>query len=351
MIADIKFVCSHCGQKIAVGSDAAGLSVECPTCQNSVTIPEPVSRIAPRRKDGGVREKSAGAPGQTEIKALQNERLSLRGEVASLKQRAAMAEARLGAMQGEFDLQRQRLEATGTQLAATGQALSEARGSAAQSIGERSAAEQEIAGIRSELAATLAAFEQSQSAAAIASARLAEAERQLAESREKIAAAESEARSLEKEKTSAQADLAALQNLLEEDEISREFLSTKTRLGSVERELHAHREATAKLEAELAVVESERRRLDDERTAMHRRVAVALREAESLSQDRLNTDNGKLREMLDRQNEELKNLYRDLTRFRRAKLTLKIIWALTALGMTCLGYAFLKVLPMIEWAQ
>ena len=82
---------------------------------------------------------------------------------------------------------------------------------------------------------------------------------------------------------------------------------------------------------------------------MHRRVAEALKQADDLSGDRLNADNEKLRELLDRQNEELKNLYRELTRFRRAKLTLKIIWALTALGITGLGYLFVKILPTIEW--
>ena len=41
MIADITFECSHCGQRIAVGADAAGLDVDCPTCKTTLTIPSP----------------------------------------------------------------------------------------------------------------------------------------------------------------------------------------------------------------------------------------------------------------------------------------------------------------------
>ena len=41
-----------------------------------------------------------------------------------------------------------------------------------------------------------------------------------------------------------------------------------------------------------------------------------------MSKDRLNADNAKLRELLERQNEELKLRFKELTRFRRAKLTL-----------------------------
>ena len=351
MITEIKFECPHCGQRIAVESDAAGLSVECPTCQNPVTIPDRAAPIAPRRKDAGAQEKPASAQAQAEIKRLQNERLALRGEVASLKQRAATAEARLGAMQGEVDLQRQRLEATETQLTAAERELSESRAAAAQAAGERTAAEQELAGVRSELAAAQAAFGQTQTAAAIATAEFVETETRLAESREKLEAAAAKVRALESQCAAALGEAESLRGLMDRDAASREFLSTKTKLATAEEELRARRQATAQLEADLLASETERRRLDEERSAMHRRVAEALRQAEDLSKDRMNADNEKLRELLERQNEELKTRYHELTRFRRAKLALKIIWALTALGIVGLGYFFVKILPAIEWAR
>ena len=351
MIAEIKFACSHCGQRIAVGSEAAGLSVECPTCQNAVTIPDSIAPVAPRRKDAGVQEKSAATQGQAEIKSLHHERLALRGEVASHQQRAATAEARLGAMQGEFDLQRQRLEATETQLAAAERKLSESRAAAAQAAGERAAVEQEIAGVRSELAATRAALGQSQTAAAAASAQVIATEGQLAEAREKLAATAAEVRALEARCATAESEAGSLRGLMDRDAASREFLSTKTQLAAAGEELRARRQSTAQLEADLLASETERRRLDEERSALHRRVAEALKQAEDLSKDRINADNEKLREMLERQNGELKSRFVELTRFRRAKLALKIIWALTALGITGLGYFFLKILPTIEWSR
>ena len=344
MITEIKFACLHCGQKIAVGSDAAGWTVECPTCQNSVTIPDSPAPIAPRRKDTSVQEKIAATQAQAEIKSLHNERLALRGEVASHKQRAATAEAALGAMQGELDLQRQRLEATETQLAAAERELSESRATAGQAVAERTAAEQDIADVRSELAAAQAAFEQMQTTAALNSARLVETEAQLE-------AASAKVRSLESQCTTALSEAEALRGLMDKDEASREFLSTKTKLATAEEELRARRQSGAQLEADLLAAETERKRLDDERSAMHRRVAEALKQAEDLSKDRVNADNAKLRELLDRQNEELKSCFRELLRFRRAKLALKIIWALTALGITGLGYFFVKILPTIEWSR
>ena len=363
MITEIKFECPHCGQRIAVESDAAGLSGECPTCQNSVTIPHSVAPPAPRRKGGSLREKLAAAQSenerlrsnatlaQAEIKSFHNERLTLRSEAASLRQRAATSEARLGAMQGELDLQRQRLEATETQLAAAGRELSESRAAAQRAVGERTAAEQEIACVRSELAAALAAFGQSRAAADAAEARVVEMESQLAWLGEKLAAAEAEALSLQTQSAAARGEVETLRGLMDKDEAGREFLSTKTKLAAAVEELRERRQSAAQLEAELLASEKERRRLDEERSAMHRRVSEALKQAEDLSKDRLNADNEKLRELLERQNEELKIRFRELTRFRRAKLALKIIWALTALGITGLGYVFLKILPTIEWAQ
>ena len=179
MIAEIKFACPHCGQRIAVGSDAAGVSIECPTCQNGVTIPNGSDPAEPEQNDGELRERleasraenerlrSNATLAQAEIKGFNNERLALRNEAANHRQRAAVAESRLAAMQGELDLSRQRLNATETQLGSAERELAESRAAGARQAGEQSAVEQEIAGIRSNLAAALAALEQMQIAAAM----------------------------------------------------------------------------------------------------------------------------------------------------------------------------------------
>src|SRR5436190_20876721 len=37
----IRFVCSHCGQRLSVGSHKAGKTAACPKCQESITVPLP----------------------------------------------------------------------------------------------------------------------------------------------------------------------------------------------------------------------------------------------------------------------------------------------------------------------
>ena len=114
-------------------------------------------------------------------------------------------------------------------------------------------------------------------------------------------------------------------------------------------ELRMRRQSATQLEIDLLKAEADRDRLDEERGGLHRQLAGALKEADSLSKESLHADNAKLRELLDRQNEELKAGFKELTRFRRAKLTLKMVWAFAVLALIGLGYAFLKILPTIEW--
>ena len=307
MIAEIKFVCSHCGQRIAVGSDSAGRSVDCPTCQNAVTIPDGAMQLEPRRKDGGLREKLAAAQSecerlraeakhaQAESKSFHNERLALRNEAVNLKQRATAAEAA---------------------LASNARELSESR----------------------------AALEQTQIVAAIVEARAIELETKRAGIAEQLAAAEARhAASL--------GEMASLRGLLDKDAASRQLIATKSNLAAAEEELRTGRQTVAQLEADLLTSETERKRLDEDRSAMQRRVAEALKQAEDSSKDCLNADNEKLRELLERQNEELKTRFRELTKFRRAKLALKIIWSLAALGIIGLGFLFAHILPAIEWGR
>ena len=295
MIAEIKFACSHCGQRIAVGSDDAGRSVDCPTCQNAVTIPDGLRERLAAAQSECERLRTTATHAQAEIKSFQNERLALRNETAGLKQRASTAESRIAAMQDE---------------------LSESR----------------------------AALEQTQIAAAITEARAIEMETARAAIAGRLEAAEAR-------HAAALGEMTSLRDLLDKDAASRELLATKSNLAATAEELRTLRLTAAQLDADLRTSDTERKRLDDERSAMHRRVAEALKQAEDSSEDRLNADNAKLRELLERQNEELKIRFRELTKFRRAKLALRIIWSLAALGIIGLGYLFAHILPTIEWGR
>jgi len=46
-MSDIEFNCPHCEQHLAVDDEAAGMIVECPTCQEQIQIPE-IERPAPQ---------------------------------------------------------------------------------------------------------------------------------------------------------------------------------------------------------------------------------------------------------------------------------------------------------------
>jgi hypothetical protein len=43
----IRFVCSHCGQRLSVGSHKAGKTAACPKCRSSITVPIPDAEPAP----------------------------------------------------------------------------------------------------------------------------------------------------------------------------------------------------------------------------------------------------------------------------------------------------------------
>ena len=352
MIAEIKFECAHCGQKMAVGSEAAGLDAECPTCQNLVTIPQDAAFSEPRRSDGGLREKLAalqsecerlGASAthaQAEIKSFQNERLTLRNEAAALKQRAIAAEEKLGLL----EIVRQRLEATETQFAALERDLVESQTALAGATRERAATMEELKGVRTELAAAVASSKRAQSKTAATKARLAEA-------RAALAAAQTELNAVQGRLTAETGEVESLRALVSCDDASRELLSTRSELAAAEEEVSIRRQQAAQLEADLKSAESERDRLETERIALHQRVAKAQKQADALSKDSLNADNAKLRELLERQSEELKVRFRELTRFRRAKLAFKIVWGMAALAALGLGYLFIKILPSINWPQ
>lgn len=352
MIAEIKFECAHCGQKLTVGSEAAGLHVECPTCQHPVTIPRNEEIPEPRRTDGGLREKIAALQSecerlganathaQAEIKSFHNERLALRSEATALKQRAITAEEKLG----EMEILRQRLDATETQLAALERDLTENQSALASATREQTATLGELEGVRSELAAAAAVSEREQSEAFATRAQLAEAHATLA-------ASQTELNAVQTRLTAVNGDLDSLRALLSRDDASRELLSTRTELASAEEELSIRRQQAAQLETDLISAESERERLETERIALHQRVAEALKQADALSRDTLNADNAKLRELLERQSDELKVRFRELARFRRAKLTLKIVWGMAALAAAVLGFFFIKILPTINWVR
>lgn len=139
-ITDIKFDCTHCGQKMVVDSSAAGLATDCPQCSTSITIPRRASLhdAAPmptsRRKNGNGHGNGHGSKSKTvepevaaarqelaetdvqisrsddghvaEIEKLKKEKRKLRDDLVQMKKEVAElhdAERRALALAGEIN--------------------------------------------------------------------------------------------------------------------------------------------------------------------------------------------------------------------------------------------------------
>jgi len=54
---DINFKCSHCGQDLTVDGSGAGVQIECPSCQQQITVPQVEQKVLnPIMASAGARE-------------------------------------------------------------------------------------------------------------------------------------------------------------------------------------------------------------------------------------------------------------------------------------------------------
>src|SRR5215471_11412697 len=59
-MADFRFACPHCGQRISCDSEMRGREVSCPSCQAVLTVPAPAPRPPPPRPRAGPPAKISG---------------------------------------------------------------------------------------------------------------------------------------------------------------------------------------------------------------------------------------------------------------------------------------------------
>src|SRR5580700_5374026 len=82
-MADIRFQCPECRQKIAVDDNAAGMQVDCPNCRSSLVIP----RVSEEAAEITVRRRLVSATGHADSAYEELERKQK--ELASALQEAA----------------------------------------------------------------------------------------------------------------------------------------------------------------------------------------------------------------------------------------------------------------------
>ena len=97
--------------------------------------------------------------------------------------------------------------------------------------------------------------------------------------------------------------------------------------------------------AEMAQLSKAGAELRQQLAASNERCAAEERKVEALTDKKVEKDNEVLRAVLGRQKTELENCYRDLKRFRRAQLGLRLVYALFALGLVGVIAFALYVLP------
>lgn len=232
--ADIRFVC-QCGQRLVVEATAAGMALECPNCQASLTVPlAPVRReVVPEREAAKGKRRKTSAPARTgaplsdsdfRTAELEGELAAATAEIARLQHELKEAveererfnasvthtHAELKAFQGErqqskTDLAnvRQRLATVEVQLANREQELAEAREALAELEARAVGVDAALGEEQQQNAIAISELEQSRDAIALYQAQIAaaetsidglaaaadEASRELSEAREQLLAA------------------------------------------------------------------------------------------------------------------------------------------------------------------
>lgn len=377
MIADsseIKFECTQCGQSIAVDISGAGLSANCPTCEHPLVVPSPGSlhdreygesathladRAAFAEEDAGLsadeveelREELAEAlrraeeSGQSLAKA--------RKESARLEQRAATAEGQLaeartmisdlggrlaaaeenrGQWERAFAQTAELATATDTQMAAREAefraALAEARGETEALAGERTALRAQLESGQTDARAAAAAAGE-KLAAAQAAFEDAEAGRQGLAERCQALRQESE----------------TLRHDLSEIPTGRELLALRDRFHALDTEHQSASAALARSNAEVQTLTASTDTLRADLAEARTRAADAEHRADAASESALQHDNAVLRGIIERENSVGEERYVELRKLRRARLTLRILYALIFLALIGLAAFAIDYLP------
>ncbi|HZJ16433.1 MAG TPA: hypothetical protein VFD27_15365 [Chthoniobacteraceae bacterium] len=359
MIADINFVCSHCGQRIAVEANAAGLEVDCPSCQTTLTIP--TDRTRERGADpGSLPEQLAAAQSecerlranathaQAEIKSFQNERLSLRTDIVSLKQRSTTLEKQLEDLELESEVQRQRLAATASQLEANDAELAELRAAEASARDACNELEHALAAANSEGAAAQVELTKKSKALSTAKAALKEAEANATNWQTHCESSNAELAEMKQQFANMREEVESLRGLLGASETGSELAAARAELAAHKDESQRWQQRVDLLEADLRSVAAQSQRFLEEAEALRHRLQDALQEAEAASDEKTREDNAVLRAIISRQNVELEIQHHDLIRLKRARFALRLVYALFLLGLLGLVWFAAQFVPQLR---
>ena len=380
MIADstvIKFACTHCGQRISIDAAGAGMTATCPNCSQPLVVPKLGSlhhrtygedvTSAPSRSGGGAAPETNAAVVLRELREKLAETECARGvaeaSLAMIRRENVQLVERIGRLSAECGQRVGDGAVAAQKLAQREQELAASVKSAGQLSVEISARETELSETRARLAASEAAAERAREevgaltaqnaewrqklAAAVGAqdvdamrAALAGAEEKLTAEQSARAAAETQRNLRAGQCLLLQEEIARLRNDLAEGHAGRELLALRDRFEVLESK---HQKATAaleNLESAHATLTAAERQLRTEARAARACAAAAENRAEASTDSALARDIAVLRGIIERQKAELEERFVELRRVQRARLVLRIVYAVFAL-------AFLVVLTLI----
>jgi hypothetical protein len=171
----------------------------------------------------------------------------------------------------------------------------------------------------------------------------------LNQARDQIRAGEDQVKALHRSVEDSANEIATLRRHLSEEHTGRELLETRDRLAVIVAERDRLAAQSEQLRDDLQKHEIAARRTDEEMKSLRRQMEEAQRAAEANSEARLRRDNDVLRGIVARQNLELEQKHLQLVRLKRARLVLKLIYSIFALGLIAIGVVAVKYVPALRF--
>jgi DNA repair exonuclease SbcCD ATPase subunit len=342
-MGDMKFICPRCDQSLVVDDSGAGVIIECPHCANSIQIPmrgrvvlEEIVALRQRIESvtaellearqvfteseneaartkalltDAIRELSSTrqhlAEKTGELETLQTGYAGLMAQNAELTERFAESESARGGFEHQCEALRQSLSETQSRADAAALACRESAVELEQVRGALAAAQVDLEALRSERKEIRL--------------KLAQTENSLAEWKEHATAARAESAARATELEAQKLELARIAGLLEKVTEERDQLAVDLKLSPelaamvelrnqgqrAELELNGTKKALEELRRDLATERAERGALRKEKIELELKLAAA---REALEGNKLQEDNEVLRALVERLNEELREL-------------------------------------------
>lgn len=343
--AEITFDCSKCGQHLSVDASGAGHTVNCPVCRESLIVPQEdvltriaaITYAAPGFEPPG-RRPQEHVPDATDSEAsvlreqlvdtvrlrcrMERDLMAARTEMESAQaqlRRATEENNRLMSRQDQLEARRREME----------KALSELRMQHEKLTSDTATRDTALAERAETLRETQWALEKSEKRNLGLTQEVTRLREEVQQLRERTVVMES----LERELAMLRKDFEASADAQECNRLRARAEAADEKRRLLTRELEDLREETAALRRELS--------------ESHERYMAAEQRAEQLSIAKVQSDNEVLRALLARQKGELENCYRELKRFRRSELGLRLVYALFALGLLGIAAFAVQVLPGI----